>query len=67
VTTAVVDSPEIERVMLNMTWPVRSAPSLCHDIRPKRPLGRLVSRWVPDPNDESGLVCIWVPRTGAEA
>ena len=33
---------------------------------PPRP-GRLVARWVPDPDGQFGLICVWDSRSGAEA
>jgi hypothetical protein len=76
VTTAVLDFTEIEQALepgfldslvLEMALPVRSAPPLCHEVRPQRRPGRLEARWVPDPSGEPGLICIWEPRTGAAA
>ena len=59
--------PEVDAVALEMTLPVRSAPRLLRDVRPKSRRGSLVASWVPDPRRESGLICIWVPGTGTEA
>jgi hypothetical protein len=29
-------------------------------------LGRLVSRWIPDPTGQTGLISVWVPLTPAD-
>jgi len=58
--------PEIDPVVLDMSQPARSVPSLHGDTRPNRRPGGLVARWVSDPHGETGLICTWVPRTLTE-
>jgi hypothetical protein len=69
--TLVVEHPdtlETETPVLEMALPVGSALLLHKIVRPnRRPGRRLEARWVPDPRGEQALICIWVPRTGADA
>jgi hypothetical protein len=58
---------EIDNALPEMIPPVRSVSSLHQVVQPGKRPGSLVARWAPDPRGESGLICIWVPRTGTEA
>jgi hypothetical protein len=61
-------APETETPVLEMALPVGSALPLHEVVRPnRRPGRRLEARWVPDSPREQALICIWVPRTGADA
>ena len=61
-------APETETSVLDMAPTVGSALPLHDVVRPnRRPGRRLEARWVPDPRGDQALICIWVPRTGADA
>ena len=60
-------APDMGTVVLETTSPVGLTHPLHEDLRPKQRSHRLECRWVPDHRGEQSRICIWVPRTGAEA